>query len=219
MREAELRCCSTGVARSGGVPRRERPARGSLRRNFRWCSSPRPVVTTYAAINRPARAAVAGRPESPRTVLVVHQVRAAAGARRPAERRPASVRACAASPTYAPSVPMTAAGRRLSTSLQPGTAWRPRRRGGVVDVGLNRSTRPRAGGRWVQRQDHEGTSWPTASRQTANADRKRTNCGPQTGTSANTKFQDQIKQTAHLQRVPFRRQSEVCDSRAGARVC
>jgi hypothetical protein len=43
--------CSTGVARSGGVPRRERPARGSLRRNFRWCSSPRPVVTTYAAIN------------------------------------------------------------------------------------------------------------------------------------------------------------------------
>jgi hypothetical protein len=50
--------CSTSAARSGGACHRERPACGSLHRDFRWCSPPREVMTTYAAINRscaPAR--------------------------------------------------------------------------------------------------------------------------------------------------------------------
>lgn len=54
------RCCSTDAARSGGAVRRERPARGSLRHNFRGCSWPRGVVTTYAAINTSKHARTRG---------------------------------------------------------------------------------------------------------------------------------------------------------------
>lgn len=41
----------------------------------------------------------------------------------------------------------------------------------------------------------------------------------QTGTSANTKIQDQISQTTHLSRSDSRRQTEACGRPAGARVC
>jgi hypothetical protein len=51
VRETGTGDCSTSPARSRGACRRERPACGSLHRNFRWCSPPRKVMTTYAAIN------------------------------------------------------------------------------------------------------------------------------------------------------------------------
>jgi hypothetical protein len=63
------RSCSTSAACSGGACRRERRACGSLHRKFRWCSPPREVVTSYAAINRGRGP---GRWERKRAVRRVH---------------------------------------------------------------------------------------------------------------------------------------------------
>jgi hypothetical protein len=52
-RDERSRSCSTSAAHSGGACHRERPACGSLHRNFRRCSPPREVMTNYAAINIP----------------------------------------------------------------------------------------------------------------------------------------------------------------------